>query len=134
MSASEIDKLIFEKDANNTRLMINKAVKLLNIYCKEKQLPPPDSLSISELDKLLGKFYAEARRKDGDFYAKKTLQATRYGLQRHFDSTRNVNIVKDAEFKHSNVVYQSMLVKLKTVDCICVIWNFWNWNFRRDYM
>ena len=115
MTESEIEELIFEKDAKNTRIMISKAVKLLNIYCKEKQLPPPEDLSIAELDDLLGKFYAEARRKDGDFYAKKTLQSTRYGLQRHFDSTRNVNIITDAAFKHSNIVYQSMLVKLKSV-------------------
>ena len=66
MTESEIEELIFEKDAKNTRIMISKAVKLLNIYCKEKQLPPPEDLSIAELDDLLGKFYAEARRKDGD--------------------------------------------------------------------
>ena len=32
MTESEIEELIFEKDAKNTRIMISKAVKLLNIY------------------------------------------------------------------------------------------------------
>ena len=31
MTESEIEELIFEKDAKNTRIMISKAVKLLNI-------------------------------------------------------------------------------------------------------
>ena len=88
-------------------------MKLFSTYCEVKDVQKPEELSNAELDNLLGKFYAEARRQNGEFYAKKTLQSIRYGLQRHFDASRNVDIISNTEFKHSNVVFQSMLVKLK---------------------
>ena len=115
LSSADIDELIFNKDAKNTRCMIQKSVKLLNTYCKEKGIALAEDLPNAELDDLLGKFYAETRKRNGDFYAKKSLQSTRYGLQRHFDSTRGVDILHDSAFKHSNVVYKSMLVKLKDI-------------------
>ena len=84
-------------------------------FCKarETSLADAETSDVAELDKLLGRFYAEVRKQNGDYYAKKSLQSVRYGLQKHFEGVRNVDIVKDKEFKHSNLIYKSMLVKLK---------------------
>ena len=115
LSAAEIEELIFQKDAKNTRSLIDKSVKLLKTYCADKNVALPEDRSNVELDELLSQFYAETRKRNGDFYAKKSLQSARYGLQRHFDSARGVDIIHDPQFKHSNVVYKSMLVKLKDI-------------------
>jgi hypothetical protein len=116
LSDADIKELIFKKDAKNTRSLIDKGVKQLKAYCQEKEIPTPEDRSTNaELDELLGQFYAELRKQNGDFYSKKSFQSTRYGLQRHFDDTRNVDIVNDSDFKHSNIIYKSMLVKLKDV-------------------
>ena len=104
LSDADFEELILKKDSKNTRSVIGKGVKQLNEYCKEKKLAYPEQRSNEELDELLGQFYAEVRKQDGDFYCKKSMQATRYGLQRHFDATRNVDIVKDSTFKHSNTI------------------------------
>ncbi len=113
LSEAEIEQLIAQKDAENTQNVIKKSIKLFHMYCKEKGIDGADELSFTELDDVLGHFYAELRKQNGELYAKKSLESTRYGLQRHFDTTRNVDIIKDKEFKHSNLVYKSMLVKLK---------------------
>jgi hypothetical protein len=115
MTDAEINDLISEKDAKNTKSIIKNSVKLFSIYCQEKgtSLAQAEALPEAELDILLGRFYAESRKIDGDYYAKKSLQSTRYGLQRHFDCIKNVDIVNGSEFKHSNIIFKSMIVKLK---------------------
>ena len=55
----------------------------------------------------------EARKTAGELYSKKTMQAIRYALQRHFESTRKIDIINSSEFKRSNKVFKAFLEKLK---------------------
>ena len=71
LSAAEIEELIWQKDAKNTRSLIDKSVKLLKTYCADKNVALPEDPSNAELDELLSQFYAETRKRNGDFYAKK---------------------------------------------------------------
>ena len=68
-----------------------------------------------DLDNLLSRFYAGARKKAGELYCKKMRQAIRYGLQRHFQTTRNVDIVRGTDFKSSNKIFKAFLEKLKKI-------------------
>ncbi len=55
LADEDIEQLIFDKDAKNTRSLIDKSVKLLNVYCAEKGISDVhdvDSLTDSELDEL----------------------------------------------------------------------------------
>ena len=58
------------------------------------------ALPNSELDDIIGKFYCLAREQNGELYCKETMQAIRFGLQRHF-------INKD---KSDVIVHEDLLV------------------------
>ena len=65
---------------------------------------------------MLCKFYAEARTKDGTLYKKSSLQTFRYGLCRYFTDYREINIMKDNNFRESNRVYSAVCKDLKRQD------------------
>ena len=66
-----------------------------------------NALSNSELDCVLQRFYAGARQKDGTLYSHKSMLSIRFGLQRHFMSTKDVDIVKNEDFSGSTRVFKS---------------------------
>ena len=66
-----------------------------------------------ELAAVLRKFYAEARKKDGQMYSRNSLCSIRFSLCRHFKQELNVDIIKDAEFNEANRVYGAQCVELK---------------------
>jgi len=66
-----------------------------------------------ELATVLRKFYAEARKKDGQMYSKNYFCSVRFALSRHFKQELNVDIIKDVEFKEANRVYEAQCVELK---------------------
>ena len=61
---------------------------------------------------VLRKFYAEARKKNGELYTKASLVGIRFGLQR-FLSSHNFDIIKDSEFSEANKIYQTEISELK---------------------
>ena len=58
-------------------------------------------VDLQTLDGLLSKFYAGVKKRQGEDYSKISMQALRYGLQKHFLNLRDVDIVKDKEFSKS---------------------------------
>lgn len=58
------------------------------------------------------KFYAEARKKNGELYTKASLVGIRFGLQLFFGSHK-IDIIKDPEFSEANAVYQAKISELK---------------------
>ena len=107
-TAEDIGSLLANKDAESTKKATNQATKVLREYCMEKNISPAfEQLNKTELDKLLGQFYANARRKDGTLYTKSTMNSLRYGLARYFQSENNV------DFASSNKVFAAFLVDLK---------------------
>lgn len=77
------------------------SVGVLQLYLQEKG-PPTDfvSLSTSELNDLLKKFYMETRRKNKELYTKSSLTAICFGLCRHIKNSRpDVDIINGQEFE-----------------------------------
>ena len=58
-------------------------------------------------------FYIEARKEDGTAYNKSTLNSFRFGLNRHYLSTRDINIINDPAFNETNKVFGAKCVELK---------------------
>ena len=52
------------------------------------------------------------RKKDGSSYSMGSLKTLRFGLNRHFKSTRGIDIINDVEFK-ANKVFTAQCVQLK---------------------
>ena len=71
-----------------------------------------EDLDNSELDKLLARFYAGARSKQGTEYSAKTMHCVRFGLQRHFQSSKGIDI-KGKDFPLSLRTFKATLTKLK---------------------
>ena len=67
-----------------------------------------ETVAPQELDSILCKFYAEARTEDGTLYKKSSLQMFRHGLCRYFTDHREINIMKDNDFRESNRVYSAV--------------------------
>ena len=81
------------------------AKELFADYVKEKKLREPKEKK--ELAQTLKTFYVEGRKKDGSSYS------LRFGLNRHFKSTRGIDIMNDVEFNKANKVFTAQCVQLK---------------------
>ncbi|XP_041483338.1 uncharacterized protein LOC121430125 [Lytechinus variegatus] len=99
----------------NTVKQIRYAVSLLKQFSKRVNKKLDDDIDTKSLDVLLSNFYKGARSKKGGFYSTKSMNAIRYGLQRHFLKTRGVNIMKREEFPSSNSIYKAVIRKIRRV-------------------
>ena len=70
-------------------------------------------------------FYIEARKEDGSAYSKSILNGIRFGLNRHFLSARDINIINDPAFREANKVFSAKCVELKLVRGIEFVWRLW---------
>ena len=105
----ELLNLLENKDSQNTKRVVKGAVKLFDLFCSEKNI---DFIN-KDLNETLKKFYAGARSKSREFYSKKSLMAIRYGLQKHFEKEKGVDIVNGNEFKEANKSFSAMLIRIK---------------------
>ena len=73
-------------------------------------------MTIGQLDVHLRRFYAEARKKKGETYCKKTLLGFRHGIERYLNQpkfSRNLKMSTDPRFSRSNEMLDAQLVRLK---------------------
>jgi len=98
-----------------SKRIVKTALKSLDEYArfKGKNLTDVEDMSTADLDKFLGRFYAELRKSDGSMYAHGSLLATRYGLQQHFKETKNINIILSSDFESANAIFSAVLLKVK---------------------
>ena len=87
------------------------AKELFADYVKEKNLREPEEKK--ELARTLKTFYVEARKKDGSSYSMGSLKTLRFGLNRHFKSTRGIDIINDVKFNEAYKVFTAQCVQLK---------------------
>ena len=111
VSKNELEKLLADKDAENTKRVAKLAVNIFTTYLKEKKIKEPDDKE--SLAAVLKLFYIEARKEDGTAYSKSTLNSFRFGLNRHYLSTRDINIINDSAFNEVNKVFGAKCAKLK---------------------
>ena len=109
----DLNDFIYSMDSDNTKKQIKYGMSVFGEFCKEVEASF-DDIDGEGLDLLLSQFYAGARNKKGELYSKKSMQAIRFALQRHFLNTRGLDIVKGKEFTRSNRAFKAVLVKLKT--------------------
>eukprot|EP00057_Strongylocentrotus_purpuratus_P026170 XP_011680644.1 PREDICTED: uncharacterized protein LOC105446044 [Strongylocentrotus purpuratus] len=100
----------------NTKNSVKFSMKIFEDFLQviKTDLDSVNKLSNSELDNVLQKFYAGARRKNGFYYMKKSMLAIRFGLQRHFLCHCNkVDIIKHEDFPNSTIVFKCFSAMLK---------------------
>ena len=93
----------------NTNKLIKVAVNLLSTFVSQNNMEiDVETCQKTNLTEFLRKFYAGIRTKKGDIYAKRTMLSMRYGLQRHFLKSRELDIVNDDAFRKANEVFFAM--------------------------
>ena len=82
----DLQEIVDSADSKNTKNAVKYAVKIFGDYLQliNTDLDSVSTLSNSELDVLLQKFYGGARQQNGSLYSKKSMASIRFGLQRHF--------------------------------------------------
>ena len=101
-------------DSKNTKKQIRCGISIFQDFCKEIKAEFDGDLVDNEaLDLLLSRFYAGARNQNGEYYSKKTMQALRFSLQRHFLASRNVDITKEDSFSRSGKTIKAVMKNLK---------------------
>ena len=112
LTEQDIEKIVESNDSQNTKRSTKVAKELFVDYVKEKNLREPEEKK--ELAQTLKTFYVEARKKDGgSSYSMGSLKTLRFGLNRHFKSTRGIDIINDVEFNEANKVLTAQCVQLK---------------------
>ena len=111
LSEENITQLLNDKDSENTKKLTKHHRLIFESYLKEKNIRNPSNAV--ELAAVLRKFYAEARKKDGQMYSKNSLCSIRFALCRHFKQELNIDIIKDTEFDEANRIYEAQCVELK---------------------
>ena len=76
LSEENIAQLLNDKDSENTKKSTKQHRLIFESYLKEKNIRNPTTAV--ELAAVLRKFYAEARRMDGQMYSKNSLCSFRF--------------------------------------------------------
>ena len=115
LSDRELDDLLDGKLSKNSKNIIKSAISTLDEYARSKgtNLTELEKKSCSELDKFLGRYFAETRKKDCSLYSAKSILTHRYGLAQHFKKACNVDIIRSEEFASSREIFSAALVQLK---------------------
>ena len=97
LNDEEISTLLSKKDSKSTKRATKMFKNIFEEYLHEKQKEYPTNAM--ELAAILKLFYAEARKQNGKLYSKSSLDALRFGLNRHLKELLDLDIVKDNELK-----------------------------------
>ncbi|XP_072165761.1 uncharacterized protein [Diadema setosum] len=103
------------KHSKNTQDLIKHSVNILALYAKERDttLAEIEQKDPAELCEFLRRFYAEARRANGDAYAVSSMISLRYGLTRHFQNVKSINIANDKRFQPANDMHRAVMRRLR---------------------
>ena len=108
----DLDRLLSDKDADNTKKATKAALTCFTQFLlatdRDLNFQTPE-----ELNEVLMKFYADARKKDGSHYKLSALKGIRFGLARHFQKEMDIDIIKNDIFKKANDIFKGVTVKLK---------------------
>ena len=115
MDDIQLQDLIDSADSKNTKYAVKYGIKIFEEFLRNvnTDLGDVNRLPNADLDKILQKFYAGCRQKNGDYYSKKSMLTIRFGLQRHFLNTKSVDIIKHEDFANSSRIFKCFSATLK---------------------
>ena len=111
----QLKELSLKQTAKNTNLATSNAVKTFLAFCQELNIFSINVIEKELLRDTLSKFYAGCRtEKTGELYKINSMHHLQNGLQRHFMTHRQIDIINDTFFTESNAVFYNMLSKIKS--------------------
>jgi hypothetical protein len=119
LAADEIEKKKMLINAKETMKSNQKAAHSLKAYLKEADQDEKfDEFDVDKLNEVLGHFYLNARKQDGDHYKATSFENIRHALNRHLQCVpynRKMDIIKDTAFSDANVCFKAALAELKRI-------------------
>lgn len=120
----ELDRIEKEAMPTSTKKQTENYVNKFRRFLEENNLSPNfEEIPNRILNDYLRFFYSKLRKSDGGMYSPATLVCIRAAIHRHLTSAevnKKINILKDDDFKRSNVMLKSMVGKfLKEGDGSC---------------
>lgn len=110
----ENDILEVSRNEDNTKRHTKWAVSIFKGWLAEHHLDTCfETISKSSLNKMLREFFATVRNSSGKQYSMSSYAGLRAGVNRFFNITRSINIVKDPEFTSANSVFMGIMKCLR---------------------
>ncbi|KAK7107238.1 hypothetical protein V1264_015189 [Littorina saxatilis] len=117
LSREEIENKRRLLTPTTTQKATTSAATVFRDYLAEKGKPVSfEQYEKKELDAALSSFYIEARTKTGEIYKKTSLDAVRYGINRHLKSSpqnKDFDILTDPSFASSNEMFKVVVRRSK---------------------
>ncbi|XP_076079992.1 uncharacterized protein KIAA1958-like [Mytilus galloprovincialis] len=117
LTADEIEKKKMLINSKETIKSNQKAATLLKAYLKATDEDEQfEEYNSGKLNEVLGHFYMNARKQDGEHYKATSFENTRHALNRHLHGvpySRKIDIIKDPEFCDANECFKAALAELK---------------------
>ncbi|XP_069461461.1 uncharacterized protein [Ambystoma mexicanum] len=114
VSEMEIDILEANRNEVSTKRHTKWAVSIFKGWLAEKHLDMSfETISKTNLNKILREFFATVRNSSGKQYSISSYAGLRAGVNRFFNDTRRINIVKDPEFTTANNVFIGVMKSLR---------------------
>ena len=112
----EVENIRDGRHEENTKKNTSWGLKVFRDWLNERDVDIEfEFLTPQELNKLLGKFYVDARTQDGSLYSKSSLNCIRAALQRHLQSapySKPYSIINNPLFATSNETLIGLFKKM----------------------
>ena len=114
VSENDLLQLQARQNAPNTDRCTEFGVKLLHTYLSECGIPD-DIITIvpEKLSPLLERFYAAARKEDGNLYKLNSFKSIRSSIQRRYLEKCEVDIIEDTRFIKANTIFINICKRIK---------------------
>jgi len=112
LSDAEMEKMMSDKDAVNTKRATKVAIQSLREYTFETDWDI-DLHDCTPEQSAPRSFYVNARKKNGELYKLSALRSIRFDLSRHFSQELEIDIIKDPIFQKANDMFSAVSVDLK---------------------
>ena len=113
LNEEEMCELIDDSDTENTKKRIRYGISRMNSFAACAGETCLENMTDLELNNFLARFYAGLEKDDGHLYSTKSMHALRYGIQKHFQWIKGIDITSKHQFVQSNKVFKAVLVKFK---------------------
>ncbi|PFX13663.1 Uncharacterized protein KIAA1958-like [Stylophora pistillata] len=116
ISSDEIHELKSVTSNKNTSRFTKQYMNVFRSWCQYRHLEyvSIETMAPEELDKVLSKFYAEVRKKDGDDYEPESLKIIQSAIERYLkEKNYPLNIVQSREFHSSREILNAKAISLR---------------------
>lgn len=116
LSSEEVEEMKSVAVNKNTSRSTKQWMNVFTTWCRSRHFEnfSIETMTPEELDKVLGQFYAEVKKKDGDDYEPESLKIMQSAIERYLkDKNYPLSIVRSREFRSSQEILNAKAISLR---------------------